>query len=507
MVNIFPSDIVELIHEQIYQNEFFSKNGENKITTFFYGPPGVGKTEILLNYPIYRLEKLNNDILKENNINLEIKYNLYESIDSQNEMILVGIPNEIKNKILSEKDVAVVLVTQSDFIAPEDISGLPNSSSELSILLDSIKLKEKYYLYSDSKVKNFDETLKLIDSALSGSKLVNERNTTKFDYTEWELKVHNYATDKNIKHILLILDDVTRAASNNTAIMNVLMPIFQKGIVGQRILPKNCSVIVTSNESQDTDGDIYFVPELDKAQNDRLFKFKVDFNREQWIDYASIQNIHPLAIEFVRTHSTVFEKITPRRYSQFGRMLYNRFNTVKKIDKSMLSNLLNFNFNDVNNQHYQQLIVEFKNFTSNVSNEIDEFIEMMDSTGFSEDVKVKFNTFIENNDIVKMNIIVHKLGNLLTSEILTEKMIESINGLFFEDDMVPDGLLHNLKHLNKKMFNMDVLLRNEKKEDENLLKIYIQSKTILDKIFQRLIERKKINDSETKEIYKNIRTS
>ena len=99
MVNIFPSDIVELIHEQIYQNEFFSKNGENKITTFFYGPPGVGKTEILLNYPIYRLEKLNNDILRENNINLEIKYNLYESIDSQNEMILVGIPNEIKNKI------------------------------------------------------------------------------------------------------------------------------------------------------------------------------------------------------------------------------------------------------------------------------------------------------------------------------------------------------------------------------------------------------------------------
>ena len=59
-----PDKIFDFVEEQLFQNEKNVAKNDRKITTMFVGSPGIGKTEVLENFPLKRLEKVNSQIIK-----------------------------------------------------------------------------------------------------------------------------------------------------------------------------------------------------------------------------------------------------------------------------------------------------------------------------------------------------------------------------------------------------------------------------------------------------------
>ena len=56
---ISPKQILPLIEEQIFQNEINIKFGRKKYTMCLLGSPGIGKTQIVEEYPYLHLSQIN----------------------------------------------------------------------------------------------------------------------------------------------------------------------------------------------------------------------------------------------------------------------------------------------------------------------------------------------------------------------------------------------------------------------------------------------------------------
>lgn len=512
---INPKDMFMYINEQLEQNSEFSKRNERKIATHFYGSPGVGKTEICEKIPLYRLEDQNTKIIRKFIPKYKLSYNHYESIPIQNQNIIANLDVDrdikelIKEQLLDVFDTAVVVVRQSDIMTQEDLSGLPSSSSDVRNLVDLVTLA-KSHKDIDHKSPFLANLLKQSETVLENINNTNanpsHRNTTKFDYTEWELKVHTIAKDKNIKYIILVFDDIFRSAINNAAILNVMMPIFQQSIVGQRLLPANCSVVITSNESETENGEFNYVRNLDQAQKDRLFSYKVVININDWIKYAKSNKVNKLAIDFIYNNKKIFDEkdglVTPRRWTQFGCTLYNKFKDldVKEIlkNKNSIDFLLKFNFGDSNNKKYVLLIQNFKSYLTDIDNKTFEFITLL-KQNFNEETIKAFNELKLVGHTLKVNIIVHKLIDIIKTEVLTDVEKDNIK-LFFESDLLTDSMKYTLRTLNEFMINLYEL----KTGDEFKENIYSQISYIIKPTLELLAVKKKANESDIKKILDDI---
>lgn len=477
MEHMSLKEIPNIINEQLYQNEFSTNS---KITTYFYGPPGVGKTEIVKNFPLYRLQLLNNKKLKKLGFDKPLVYNTYESIEKQHADL-----NLTRFELQTKIDTAVVYVSQSDIIVPEDISGLPSSISDIEILIEKIKLAEL--------CKKFNPDSTYLDSLLHMAKHVLEfsinnedekllktldRNTTKFDYTEWEQKLHTLAINSDIKYIILLLDDITRSANNNTTILNVLMPLFQLNLVGQRPLPKNCSIVVTSNEVSGDD-EFFYVPELDPAQNDRLFKIKVDFDFATWKEYAIKNKLHHQAIGFAEKHKSIFNKVTPRRWTQFAKMLYNTYGDSPIDDVKNISTLLKLNFGDSDNQNYQTLIESFKIYLNPEGDEVGEIISKIIKFGYTDEIYNYISNLVKTNQTLKLRTFCHSFINLITTDIINENVKKAFKEIFLSSELIPVQFILQLKSLKIELVNMRT------KQDTNPIVIK-QAEELFSEIFHRI---------------------
>lgn len=472
-----PKDLFNFIEEQLFQNEKNVNSGKRKLSTCILGAPGIGKTSVLEQFPILRLEKINSSIISEYIENYIIKYNMYEDISFQNDKILSMIQLSEKEKkilsgrLLNKPETKIVMVTQADIIVAEDISGLPSSDSEYSSLEKLYKLANIYHESSNTnesqKVKDF--FLKRIGTVLKQNSKENfdleteeikntvDRNVTKFDFTEWEKKVHDiHVNEPDIKHIILVLDDITRAAAHNTAILNVLMPVFQQYTVGQRPLPSNCSVVITSNEEESENGQFNYVGKLDEAQTDRLFTTKAIFNMEDWQEHSRNNQVHESVVLFAQHTPRLFDPtnnlITPRRLTQLGQALYNKFGVSSEIfnknaDSNMeLAKTLRMQLGDPNNANYANVMNLFLGFLKNTGGEAMKFIEDL-KKGFSPELKTKLETFKNAGDTVKINIIVHKLLDIINLIKIDAKFQKAIIDFFTEKNLIPENLLFTFKRL------------------------------------------------------------
>lgn len=449
-----PKQILGLVSEQIYQNKINVKNKRRKYTTCLVGSPGLGKTQVSEEYPFHDLSVYNTSIVQKTYLpGFEFHYvkpSPINTIEQQSKHQLdtnTSLSDEIKEKILKEilhaPRIGIVVVNQSSIIVPEDISGLPSSESDIHRLETLLRISkesevfEKYRGEIESKLKN------IFDNTFTGAENVGSeaRNTSKFDYTEWEKEVHDKA--KYYDHVLLILDDVTRAANQNPGILNVIMPIFQESRIGQRELPPNCSVIVTTNEEESDSEKANYVQAFDEAQTDRLRKFKLKFNFNDWMEWAKIHDVHESVIYFLKDNQTLITKhvITARRISEIGQALTNKFGQTgfdfdlsENVDRSNdLMQTLYYHLGDGTNEGYVNVLTSFISFLKNVHGEVSNFLKSLEKEGWTQKNKDTIKKIKKDGDQIKLMIISHKLTEQMSSIVLGEKLEEGVIGIFGED--------------------------------------------------------------------------
>lgn len=539
-----PESITDFVEELIWQNTQNIKHGHRKLAGMLIGSPGIGKTESVEVYPVNSLERFNNRIVEKYDIKgFKFSYEIdrensieKQSIDQLNN---TALPDDMKKRILSEIKktpfVATVVVSQSDIIVPEDISGLPSSESDsaknkalLELTLVMIESANTDLMTLDAKKKEIENTLKSnkddvkLKNELSSinakiSKLeakisdlyffkdeieqtalnllthvfkaddlsvgkIDLRSTTKFDFTEWEKKVWDQITsiDSNIEHVILCLDDITRSANNNPGILNVLMPILQQGRVGQRDLPAPCTVIITSNEAESETGATNYVMDLDEAQQDRLFAKKIKFRFDDWDRHADRNLVHDSVRLFFRynTKYMIEHHITPRRATQLGQALYNKFGHDQTFVSPDSENNTEFmktmycQLGDSRNKNYHIIMNAFIAFLRTISNDTLTFITKLMNDGWSDETKATIQKFKDSGETVKISIIVHKVREKVSKEHMTDKQLNAVID-FFNDDLIPINLRFTMIESNNKMLQIYHKLQ-EGSADRDSKKLYDQ---------------------------------
>jgi hypothetical protein len=458
--DISPATIKDEIDELIFQNTKNAHLGRKKFTLELIGSPGIGKTQAVEEYPYRNLSEVNSKIAskiisKTFNFNYRKPSN-GNTIERQSieKLETTQHSKEVKKKVLDaihkKPLIAVKIVRQSDIIVPEDISGLPTSESDLRQLeiLHNITKDSEYGEYKEYAVKKIKSLLSNVfkKEGVNASEL---RNTSSFDFTEWEKEVHDLS--KDFDHVVLVLDDITRSAANNTSILNVLMPIFQEAYIGQRQLPPNSSVIVTSNEKESDDGGINYVVDFDQAQKDRLRTKKILFKYQDWEDWAKLNDVHESVILFTKQKQHYFTKgiVTPRRISELGQSITNKFgnNDISMDNPEQNENLIKtiyFHLGDSKHANYLTVITDFITFLKEITNEVNNFIKAFRDMGWNKDNKLAIQNMRNSGETIKLMIIVHKISDLMSKQILSKAESKAIVEIFNDNDALPFNLRFNI---------------------------------------------------------------
>ena len=139
--NASPRELYEFIEELKYQNIENAKYNWNKYSGLILGSHGIGKTACVLDFPLMEIEKKNTVIANKTLKYFKFQYFKHQgSIEEQSleQLKVYGAEQKKIEKILSDIYLKfltkVVIVDQSAIIVPEDISGLPSSSSDIERL-------------------------------------------------------------------------------------------------------------------------------------------------------------------------------------------------------------------------------------------------------------------------------------------------------------------------------------------------------------------------------------
>jgi hypothetical protein len=97
---------------------------------------------------------------------------------------------------------------------------------------------------------------------------------------------------------IFLLDDFTRA---DPRIQNGIMQLIQDSKLMSWSIPKGWTIVLTENPSEDDEAN-YSVTELDPAQRTRFARFKIKFDKDEWIDWLLSKNYHPAGIAFFSLH-------------------------------------------------------------------------------------------------------------------------------------------------------------------------------------------------------------
>lgn len=116
--------------------------------------------------------------------------------------------------------------------------------------------------------------------------------------------------DSDTAHIIF-LDEWSKTPPD---VKKVFAPIINEGRIGQRMLPKNCLVVMGSNRSSDRSGDY---DELAHLQNRRM-ALDISPSLDDWERWAIERGVHPLFIAFAsRFPEVVFKTEVPAGQGAF----------------------------------------------------------------------------------------------------------------------------------------------------------------------------------------------
>lgn len=170
---------------------------------------------------------------------------------------------------------------------------------------------------------------------------------------------------------LLVLDDYTRA---NSLFMQATMQLLQDGKYISWNLPKNTTVVLSSNPDSGT----YSVSALDPAQKSRFINFPVKFSIDNWSDWAEKHELDDRAINFAISYSSeLFENekqlstINPRSYTMFANAIAGISNWSQPDSLAMILNISKGCFCDPDN-------VVGSLFTTFIANKLDQLVSPKD---------------------------------------------------------------------------------------------------------------------------------
>lgn len=243
---------------------------------------------------------------------------------------------------------------------------------------------------------------------------------------------------------LLILDDYTRA---NSLFMQATMQLLQDGKYISWSLPKNTTVVLSSNP----DSGMYSVSALDPAQKSRFINFPVKFSIENWSRWAENQQLDTRTINFALSYSSeLFENqkqlrtINPRSYTMFANAISGINNWQTPDSLSLILNISKGCFNDPDN-------IVGSLFTTFVANKLDQLISPKDMLLEKWDTvypKIKKCVYESNGDyrpsvasVLQTRLLNYSMfyfDNKGKSEVVYDRLLEILNAkeMLFSEDIV-----------------------------------------------------------------------
>lgn len=138
--------------------------------------------------------------------------------------------------------------------------------------------------------------------------------------------------------------------------------------------------------------------------------------------------------------------------TQLGQALFNKFNYSSELfsdkveqNKDLLKTIY-LQLGDTKNPNYQKVSNLFLKFLRDTGGEAMRFINDL-KNGFDQNSINKINEFKQKGETVKINIIVHKLLDIINLQKIDKKFKEAIISFFTEKDLLPENLLFTFKRL------------------------------------------------------------
>lgn len=178
--------------------------------------------------------------------------------------------------------------------------------------------------------------------------------------------------EENENGLILCLDDFSRS---NALFMQATMELINTGKYISWKLPKNTSVVLTSNP----DNGSYSVSSLDNAQKTRFINFNLKLNVDDWASWAESVEMDSRCINFALMYGDeIFAKhnniqvVNPRAYTTFCKAISGLDNWNDPDDLSMILNISKGCFLDDKTNNIGNL------FTMFVSKHLDKLVTPKD---------------------------------------------------------------------------------------------------------------------------------
>jgi hypothetical protein len=157
---------------------------------------------------------------------------------------------------------------------------------------------------------------------------------------------------------ILLIDDVNRA---DDRILRGIMQLLQNYELASWKLPKGWDIILTANPENSG----YSVTDMDDAMLTRMRHITMQFNINDWIEWAVYNNIDDRGITFVQSNPEIINDggVTPRSLVQFFETIVDipdfstskNKNMVKMLGSSSLPDMVVNNFIEFVNEKYSKL--------------------------------------------------------------------------------------------------------------------------------------------------------
>lgn len=225
----------------------------------------------------------------------------------------------VPKQLAKELGIQIVELDLQNMEETGDLLGVPYQEYYMCGLVDEVVEKR---LPNGQSIKINDKIEKCIwvpKESIESMKLLGYHLTDKAPRMAMAIPEWIHGVQENG---ILLIDDFTRA---NSMFQQAIMTIFLEQKTMTWTLPKGWTVIGTSNPSN-SDNHCYNVEELDSAQEDRFFKFQLEFDVKEWAHWAYKHGIDDQYIQFIIDYpSLVNDENSPRGISKL-------FETIKGLD-------------------------------------------------------------------------------------------------------------------------------------------------------------------------------
>ena len=107
------------------------------------------------------------------------------------------------------------------------------------------------------------------------------------------------------KPTILFLDEMNMA---DRAVQKVAQQLVLNHRLGDYVLPENVIIVAAGNREEDA----AFVQRMASPTNNRFFHFEVGPEAESWVDWAAVNDIHPMVVAFIKFNPDMLFKFDPK---------------------------------------------------------------------------------------------------------------------------------------------------------------------------------------------------